>query len=171
MDAAAQRVKAADLDRLAALRERREEESQREARIRAAARDAAESEKARAEREVAEREQGRQLGEQAIYAGLSGGGVIGLAALEAQRARLDDFGQAVVAAKDVEREREQEAQTARSAHETARAAHAVRARETRKWDRARSRIMTARRAISERAEEYETEDEIMMRFGATRMIP
>lgn len=166
MDAAARRVRAADLARLSALRERREGEALREARRRAAARDAARAEELRAERRVEVREVGRREGERALYEGLNAGEAIGLGALELHRARLEHLSDAVEEARSEQVRRAGEAEEARSVYEDARAIHGARSRETRKWEAARSRILTARRAAADLAEEAELEDETLMRLGA-----
>ncbi|PIU13628.1 hypothetical protein, partial [Methylobacterium sp. CG08_land_8_20_14_0_20_71_15] len=87
MDAAARRVREADLARLQALRARREAEAARALAARAQARAAAEAAERRAGAEAEARAEERLRGERAIYDGLSGGGAVGLAALVAVQDR------------------------------------------------------------------------------------
>lgn len=165
MDAAARRVRPADLARLATLRARREAEAGRAAQAAAERRRAAEAAEALARQGAREREAARDSGERAVYAGLAAGGAIPLAALEERRAALAILGEAVeVAHAEVAAEAETAA-AAQAAHVEALSVLARRARETQRWQRAQGRILDARRALAERADECEAEDEILMRLG------
>ena len=168
MDEAARRMRDVDLARLAALRARREDAALRQARSRSVALQTAEAAQARAVAEVAEREAVRITGEQAIYAGLTSGDAVGISALEERSVALDALGQAVAAARAAEGDFAAATSKALKAHRGALAVHAVRARETRKWDRALDRIRGARRVLAERLDEAEAEDETLMRIGAAK---
>ncbi|MGF3025709.1 hypothetical protein ACQVP2_23130 [Methylobacterium aquaticum] len=165
MDEAARRVRPADLARLAALRERREADAARAARAAAERRRAAEAAEAGARQEVLDREAAQARGERAVYAGLTAGGAIPLAALEERRAALAALGETVEAARAQAAAEAEAASGARAAQDAALAVLARRGRETRKWERARGRILDRRRSLAERADEREAEDEILMRLG------
>lgn len=165
MDAAARRVRPADLARLALLRARREAEAGRAAQAAAERRLSAEAAEARADQAARDREAARESGERAVYAGLTAGGAIPLAALERRRAALASLGEAVEAARAEAATEAEAASAARATHEETLSALARRARETRKWQRAQDKILGLRRTLAERAEEHEAEDEILMRLG------
>ncbi|GLS46083.1 hypothetical protein [Methylobacterium brachythecii] len=165
MDDAAVRVSPADLARLARLRERREEAARRRLRALAVAREVAEAERASAARAFAASEATRVERERAIYDGLSAGGPVALATLMESRVAVADLGTAVERAKETEAERADEAEQAGSAHETGRRDHADRSRDVRRWDRAGTRILSARAARGDIVDEIETEDEILMRMS------
>ncbi|MCJ2013129.1 hypothetical protein [Methylobacterium sp. J-076] len=169
MDAAAHRVRPVDLARLATLRGRREEEARRVVRARAAAREEAEARTADAVREVAAREAAREAGERDFHARLEEAAPVGLTVLVEGRLRIAGLTEEVAAARTAVEAREAEAETAQNALARARARHAARMGETRRWDRVRARILSARRAASERAEESVAEDETSDRLGAAKV--
>lgn len=168
MDAASRRVRPVDLARLQTLRSRREDEARRAVRAGIAAREMAEAETLRAGREAEAREAERLENERLLRAKLDGAS-LGLTALVEARLRIAGWAEEVAKAHAQVRERAADAEAATTVLAQARARHAARMGEAKRWERVRTRILSARRAAAERAEEAAAEDDTLDRLGAARV--
>lgn len=169
MDAAAHRVRPVDLTRLQTLRSRREDEARRAVRAGLAARDLAQAETRRAVQEAEAREAERRDHERVLHAKLAGSDSIGLTAIVESRLRIAGWAEQVAGARSRARQREAEAEAVAASLAQARHRHAARMGEAKRWERVRARILSARRAAAEQAEEAMAEDDTLDRLGAARV--